>query len=314
MDGEERCTDGIGRQDHEQGVGRQQLAQHVQHFRQVDEQIPDFALWPAAIFRRIQDDAVISAAAPHFARHELAGIFQDPADGQIAKAGEVLIFTGVGDRLLRSIHMGDMSASRSRQQRGKASVAEKVQNLDLTAGFGGACRANLLHYPVPVWGLLRKHAHMAEGHEAAEIARGAVGHFPGLGHAASELPAAWAFFVNVAGKDRVRPVPHRLLEARQAHSLRLWPDNGKAAIALQLLPAPHVQQGIVLPPGRFEDHRPAGRGRQPRTGRSRNGSPALWQGGMAGINGGGGLLRGLRGLGHGQNFPEVSITRYSLSH
>ena len=129
VDGEEGGADRIGGQHHRERLRRQDRAAEVGQRRQVLEQLPDLALRPAAIGRRIEQDDVVAAAAPLLALGEFHRVLADPADRLVAPAGHLLVFARPADRLLRGVDMGDLGAGAGRDQRGEAGVAEQVQHL-----------------------------------------------------------------------------------------------------------------------------------------------------------------------------------------
>ena len=83
---------------------------------------------PAAIFRRIEHDAVIARGAPLLARRELHGVVDDPADRRVGEPGHRLVLAREADRLLGGIDMGHRGAGPGRQQRGDAGIAEQIED------------------------------------------------------------------------------------------------------------------------------------------------------------------------------------------
>src|SRR5690606_20782270 len=99
---------------------------------------------------------------------------------------------------------------------------------------------------VPVRGLLRKHADMAEGGEAAEIVYAVMLHRPGLAERRlRKAPAAHAFLVRVAGEDGVGAVPFAFRQRAPPDRLSFGPDDAVGAVLLQLLAVAAVEQRIV---------------------------------------------------------------------
>jgi hypothetical protein len=202
MQRQEGGADCIGGEDEEAALRPQQIAAMRQQLRQARENVPDLALRPAAEFRRIEQDAVIVAAAPNLAGGEFCRIVENPADRSVVEAGKRLVLPRPGDRLLRGVNMRHLGARFCGDQRGEAGIAEEVQKRGAFAG-----RAQALQHERPVRLLFRKGAHMAEGGEAAGIADRTVAHGPGLSEVRPPLPAAGAFLVHIAAEDRVGALP-----------------------------------------------------------------------------------------------------------
>src|SRR5712692_1177067 len=73
-------ADRVGGQDHEGAGGVEQLLDRAQKLGQVIEDLPHLLVRPAPEFRRIDQDAVVGAAAAPLACRELAGVVEYPAD------------------------------------------------------------------------------------------------------------------------------------------------------------------------------------------------------------------------------------------
>ena len=93
MDGEERGADRIGGEHDGQRLRRQDRAAEVGQRRQILEQLPDLALRPAAIGRRVEQDDVVAAAAALLALGEFHRILDDPADRLVATGRAISWFS-----------------------------------------------------------------------------------------------------------------------------------------------------------------------------------------------------------------------------
>src|SRR5690606_27081929 len=80
VDCEEGGADGIGSQHKGERLRRKDLAAGVNEGGQVLEELPDFALRPAAISGRIEKDDVVELAATHLALGEFLRVLANPAD------------------------------------------------------------------------------------------------------------------------------------------------------------------------------------------------------------------------------------------
>ena len=124
--GERGHADGVDREKQEPRVGIKQLAAIGDEFGQAFFQLPNFAIGAAAIFRRIEDDAVIALAAPHFAGGELHRIIDDPADGLVGHVRQRRIGTRGLDRFLGGIHVRHSRPLGGKRQAADAGIAEQV--------------------------------------------------------------------------------------------------------------------------------------------------------------------------------------------
>ena len=145
---------------------------------------PHLALRPAAEFGRVEQDPVIAAAAPYFARGELGGVVDDPADRALGQARQRGIGLPALDRFLRRVDMDHPRARFAQQQSADAGVAEQVEHV----GVGRA-----LAHPVPLRRHVGEEGEMAErrqaGVEADRAARQLPRSEPGdAGPSARRLP------------------------------------------------------------------------------------------------------------------------------
>ncbi|MNT44270.1 hypothetical protein D3C72_1807890 [compost metagenome] len=137
--------------------------------------------------------------------------------------------------------MGDLGAGLGGDQRGNAGVTEEVEDFQ-----GAAGGLHLILHPAPVGELLGKHADMAEGGEAAMEVRAEKLHRPGLAkNGAGKAPAAHAVLVGVAGKDRVRVLPHAVGQGTRPERLRLGAHDPVRSVLLELFAGAAVDQMIA---------------------------------------------------------------------
>ena len=99
-------------------------------------QPPHLALGPAAELGRIEQDAVVAAAAADFAGGEFGGVVDDPADRAVGHSRQFGIAPAALDRFLRRIDMDQPRAGVGQGQRADPGVAEQVEDL----GVGASAR------------------------------------------------------------------------------------------------------------------------------------------------------------------------------
>ncbi|MNS58409.1 hypothetical protein D3C72_913300 [compost metagenome] len=171
----------------------------------------------------------------------------------IREARRFGVLASIGDGLFGSVDVGHVRASGGGGQAGHAGVAEQVQDLGL------AQRADAGVHPLPVGRLLGEEGQVAERGEAAGEAHVAPFQREGVDGAVSvKAPAAGVLFFLLRIEDGGGALEGRRI-ARRPEALRLGPDDGVAAIALQLATMTAVQQRIVGPASRDEGF---GRGRE----------------------------------------------------
>src|SRR5690606_22718557 len=105
-------------------LGREESATELRQPRQVLEQLPDLALRPASIGRRIEKNDVVAVSTSLFALGELHRIFDDPANRLVGEARDFLVLAGPSDCFPGSIDMRDHCAGARCDERGEAGIAE----------------------------------------------------------------------------------------------------------------------------------------------------------------------------------------------
>ncbi len=147
--------------------------------------------------------------------------------------------------------MGDMRTGTRRHQRGKAGIAEQIEQAHRTVRCG-----NFVLDETPMRRLLGKHADMTEGREAAEIGDAVPVERPGFAKLGlGETPAAHAVFLGIAGEDGVGLAPLARVERRAPQCLSFGPLDYIWAITLELAAVAAVKQRIAAVAGCLEDDR-----------------------------------------------------------
>ena len=95
------------REQHEDGVFRQQLTREVERRLQVALDLVRLAAGAVSERRRVEDDGIVAPPAPHLARHELVRVVGNPADGMVRKAVQRRVLARRIDRILVDVEPGD---------------------------------------------------------------------------------------------------------------------------------------------------------------------------------------------------------------
>ena len=128
MEREGGHADGIDGEHEEARIVGQQLPGEIDQFGQIAFQLPHLAIRAAAIFGRIEDQAVIFRPAPHLAAQEFQRIIDDPAYRRIAQARQGGILASGRHTLLAGINVGHLRASAGRNQAADTGIAEHVHH------------------------------------------------------------------------------------------------------------------------------------------------------------------------------------------
>ena len=166
--------------------GRQQLGAVGEQRRQMLEEIPHLALGATAELRRIDQDHVVGFAAAHFARRELRGIVDDPADLCGIEFGRGLVLAPPRHGFLRGVDVGHFGAGLGGEQGSGTGVAEEIEDARRLALHLG----EFTDHPLPVRPLLGKEAQVPEAGELAEHGDAVDVNGPGFGHRLVDAPAA----------------------------------------------------------------------------------------------------------------------------
>ena len=92
-------------------------------------EFPFFAFGAVAPGGRVQDDAVVLAAAVGFALDEFEGVFDQPAD--VFEFGLFHIRAGPGNDLLDGVTMDDICAGRTGGQGSTSGVSKQIENFSV---------------------------------------------------------------------------------------------------------------------------------------------------------------------------------------
>ena len=199
-------------------------------------QPPHLALRPAAELGRVEQDAVVAAPAPDFARGEFGGIVDDPADRPLGQARQRGIGASALDRLLRRVDMDQPGAGFAEQQRADAGVAEQVEHLGVrrrapaSSPIAAPCRGR------------RRDGGTASGWRGSGPRRAPAASSCGTSRCWTQRPPPSSSEpgTKVASGDQSS-------QRRRPHRLRFGPDDGDRAIALPLPAVAAVDQAPVVP-------------------------------------------------------------------
>jgi hypothetical protein len=109
---------------------------------------------------RVEDHTVIFVASLDLALAKLRGVFGDPTDGTVGKAGEFGILACAVDDVLRGVDVDDMSASGCGGEGAAAGVGEEVENSWRAAEFSQTT-SGVVRNPAPVFALFWEDAKLA---------------------------------------------------------------------------------------------------------------------------------------------------------
>ena len=215
--------------------------------RRCSAPIPTFAVGAATVCRRVEYDAVVAAAASHFATDELQGVFDYPAHRVHSR--ELHILARPRYHRLYRVDMRYGSPGCACRERRAARVGEQIQN----ARFVDALRTQLpacVVYEVPVGRLLGKYSHMFERRERQPHSQPhlivAIADRPALLHAAAQPPLSAFVAALIAYERCVGRVPDLVAERAVPYSLRLGAPHGVAAEAFELLEVACVEQLVIF--------------------------------------------------------------------
>ena len=225
----------IDRQDEEAAFGVEQLAAIGKQGREMILEPPQFARRAAPELGRVEQDAVVAAFAADFARGELGGVVDDPADRAVAHPRQHGVGAAALDRLLRGVDVDHLRARVGQRQRADAGIAEQVEHLRVGRPFP---------HEIPLRGHVGEEAQVAEGRQAGVEADVAARQRPRRRDRAMLDPASAALLVRSRHEGRVGGP---FLERGGPHRLRFGANHGDIAIAFPFLAVPAVDQAPVGP-------------------------------------------------------------------
>ena len=154
MQGQRRHADGINGEHEEARIVSEQLPGEIDQFGQIALQLPHFAIRAAAIFGRIENQAVIFGTAPHLAAQEFQRIIDHPAHRGIGQARQLGILAGGGDAFFAGVNVGHLCAGAGRDQAAHPGIAKHVHH--------PVARADMARQPIPLGAHVGEKTKMAE--------------------------------------------------------------------------------------------------------------------------------------------------------
>ena len=143
--------------DHEKMVGRvEQLLAELEQLVQLVFELPLLAVGAAPVGGRVQDEALVVAAALHLAAHVFHGIFHQPAHA--VEAAGLHVVAGPEVDLLHRIEVGHVGPGGAGGQGSGPGVGKQVEH---PRQLGPALKGLIIN-ELPVGVLLREQAHVLE--------------------------------------------------------------------------------------------------------------------------------------------------------
>ena len=178
---------------------------------------PQFAGRAAPELGRVEQDAVVAPLAAHFARGELGGVVDDPADRPLAHPRQHGVGAAALDRFLRGVDMDHPRAGVGQRQRADPGIAEQVEHVGVVAD-----RARIKSHCGAMSGKKPRWRNGVRLAWKRTLPR-ASGQLGGTGAMLDPAPAA--LLVRSGDEGRVgRPI----VERRRPHRLRFGADDGDA--------------------------------------------------------------------------------------